>query len=38
MSIDGAYIQKLKKLDKNNFYIKDVIEKPNIKDAPSIML
>ena len=24
-----------KKIDKNNFYIKDVIEKPNINEAPT---
>ena len=28
-------IFKLKKIDKSNFFIKDVIEKPNIKTAPS---
>ncbi len=26
---------KYKNIDKNNFFIKDVIEKPNIKTAPS---
>ncbi len=30
----GIYTKK-KNLDKNNFYIKDVIEKPDIKNAPS---
>ena len=30
----GIY-SKAKKIDKKNFYIKDVIEKPNTKDAPS---
>jgi len=30
----GIYSKK-KNLDKNNFYIKDVIEKPDIKNAPS---
>ena len=30
----GNLFQK-KNLDKNNFYIKDVIEKPDIKNAPS---
>ncbi len=30
----GIYSKK-KNIDKNNFYIKDVVEKPNIKSAPS---
>ncbi len=30
----GIYMKK-KNIDKKNFFIKDVIEKPNIKDAPS---
>jgi len=30
----GIYCKK-KQINKNNFYIKDVIEKPNIKSAPS---
>ena len=30
----GIYSKK-KKIDKNNFYVKDVIEKPNVKSAPS---
>ena len=30
----GIYSVK-SKLDKNNFIIKDVVEKPNIKSAPS---
>ena len=30
----GIY-KKYQNIDKRNFYIKDVIEKPNIKDAPS---
>ena len=30
----GIYSKK-SKIDKNNFYIKDVVEKPSIKKAPS---
>ena len=30
----GIYSKK-KNINKNNFYIKDVVEKPNIKSAPS---
>ena len=30
----GIYSKK-KQINKSNFYIKDVVEKPNIKSAPS---
>ena len=30
----GIYLKE-KNIDKKNFFIKDVIEKPNLKDAPS---
>ncbi len=30
----GIYMKE-KNIDKKNFYIKDVVEKPNINDAPS---
>ena len=32
---DGEYINLKKKLDKNNFLIDDVVEKPSLRDAPS---
>ena len=32
---DGVFIPKKKKINKNNFFIKDVVEKPEIKYAPS---
>ena len=32
----GIYMKE-KNIDKKNFYIKDVVEKPNINDAPSIL-
>jgi len=32
---DGEFIKLKKKINKNNFLIKDVVEKPSIKNAPS---
>ena len=34
-SVSRWGIFKIKKIDKNNFFIKDVVEKPTIKSAPS---
>ena len=32
---DGEFIMLKKKINKHNFIIQDVVEKPSIKDAPS---